>query len=353
MTSVRRHGVTPFATMLAVLALSATLGAQVEPDRARVDLPPDRTGPVPVEIDFFLLDVTAVNGADETFSAKLYFEMRWKDPRQAFVPAAGATRIIYTGGAADEQLNQIWSPGVSVQNETAAPEVSDQVLTIYADGTVDYEARMNGVFQSAMDLRRFPFDTQTLHVGLESFLWQRDELILVPMKTTGGSPRFGEGLAVRDWTIVDARAEIADKKYVTGDTTSQFIATLVVRRNPWFTMWSVVFPLVLVTFFAITCFFWGPDTLTERVAQVLACLLTVTAQNLVTAGDLPKINYFTPIDYAFLLTYTILLVVTIESIYVRRVSDRDPARAARIDRIYSYAVGLVYAIGLIVIFLIR
>ena len=339
--------------MLAVLALGATLGGQFDPARARVDLPPERTGPVPVEIDFSLLDVTAVNGADESFTAKLYFEMRWKDPRQAFVPAAAATRMIYTGAALDEQLNRMWWPGVSVQNETAAPEVSDQVLTIDADGTVRYEARISGAFQSAMDLRRFPFDTQTLQVRLDSFLWQSNEMIVVPMKKTDGSRYFGEGLSVRDWTIVDTRAEIADKKSVLGETTSQFIATLVVRRNPWFTMWSVVFPLVLVTFFAITCFFWGPDALTERVAQVLACLLTVTAQSVVTSGDLPKITYFTAIDYAFLLTYTILLVVTIESIYVGKLSDRDPERAARIDRAYAIAVSLVYAVGLIVVFQIR
>ncbi len=340
------------ATMVAVLALGASLGAQFDPERARVDLPPGRTGPVPVEIDFFLLDVTAVNGADETFSARLYFEMRWKDSRQAFAPEAGATRMIYTGTALDEQQNKIWWPGVSVDNESSA-ELSDQVLTIYADGTVHYEGRMTGTFQSAMDLRRFPFDTQTLHVQLDSYLWESDEMIVVPMKKADGSRRLGEGLAVRDWTIVDTRAEIADVKYVTGDTTSRFIATVVVRRNPWFTMWSVVFPLVLVTFFAMTCFFWGPDTLTERVTQVLACLLTVTAQSVVISGDLPKISYFTRIDYAFLLTYAILLAVTIESIYVRRVSDTDPARAARIDRHWLYAVGLVYSVGLIAVFQIR
>jgi hypothetical protein len=339
--------------LLALLLAASPALAAFTPDPARrlVELPPDRTGPVPVTIDFFLLDVTAVNGASETFSASLYFDVKWKDPRLAFdAQAFGAGRVLYTGAAVDEQLSQIWSPEITPSNLSGDPQVIDRSLTIYADGTVEYETRIAGEFSSDMELSRFPFDTQRLVVQLESFLWKSDEVQLVAVR----SPRHvNERLVIRDWRLLSVSSDVDEEHYVTGDNYSRFVSTIVVERSPWFYVWGVLFPLVLVTFFAILCFFWDQETLTERIAQVLTCLLTVTAQSLAVSGDLPKISYFTKIDYAFLLTYAVLLVVAIESIYAKSLNERNHALADRIDYRAAWIVTAAYATGMAAIFLVH
>ena len=157
-------------------------------------------------------------------------------------------------------------------------------------------------------------------------------------------------LVVRDWNIESISTGVHDEKYVTGDGYSRFVSTIEVRRNPWFYIWSVLFPLVLVTFFAFMCFFWDQETLTERVAQVLTCLLTVTAQSLAVSGDLPKISYFTRIDYAFLLTYIVLLVVAVESIYAKFLNERNHVLADRIDYRAAWVVSLAYIAGMAAVF---
>jgi hypothetical protein len=167
----------------------------------------------------------------------------------------------------------------------------------------------------------------------------------------GPNPKHvSENLLIRDWSLISVASSVDVHRYVTGDGYSRFSSTIDVRRNPWFYIWSILFPLVLVTFFAFLCFFWDQETLTERVAQVLTCLLTVTAQSLAVSGDLPKISYFTRIDYAFLLTYVVLLVVAVESIFAKFLNERSHSLADRIDYRAAWIVSLAYMAGMAAVF---
>lgn len=341
---------------LALCALSAHAQFTPDPARRSNDLPPDRSGPVPVRVDFFLLDVFEINGASETFRASLYVDLKWKDARLVFDAVAfGADRAIYPGAAAEEQLAAMWSPAIDLENLEGEPEVIDQLLTIHADGTVEFERRLTATFQSAMNLARFPFDQQTLEVRLESFVWNRDEVQLTPHEDPADRrPHVNDKLSVRGWSLLASSISVGAHRYVTGDEYSRFVSTMVVQRDPGFVMWSVVFPLVLVTFFALTCFFWDQETLSERIAQVLTCLLTVTAQGLVVQDDLPRISYFTPVDYAFFFTYLTLLLVAVISIWTKRVHESGRRELAdRLDLRSAAVIAAVYTVGMMAVFWAR
>ena len=78
-----------------------------------------------------------------------------------------------------------------------------------------------------------------------------------------------------------------------------------------------------------------------------------TAQSLAVNGDLPKISYFTRIDYAFLLTYIVLLVVALESIYAKFLNERNHALADRIDYRSAWVVSLAYVGGMAAVVWVR
>lgn len=339
------------------LCMIGAAAAAFQPDASRrlVDLPPRTVGPVPVSIDFFLLDVDDIDGSNETFAATLYLSMKWTDPRLAFDPAEfGSDRVIYPGPAAAEQLGQIWSPAVDVENLVGAPETLDECLTIMADGTVEYERRLSGVFSSEMELSRYPFDRQVLQVRLESFMWNSSDLQLVVNdgSSSGQPSNVSESLNIRGWNMVSFGVEVNSHLYPTGDSYSRFVSHMVVDRDPWFCIWAVILPLVLVTFFALTCFFWDQEVLSERIALALYAMLTVTAQSLVVADELPKISYFTRVDYAFFLTYAVLLAVTVESLIAKSVNERDRLLADRIDANSARVVATIYVVGMAVIFFV-
>jgi hypothetical protein len=345
------HSAATFAVCWLLLTGGALAEFTPDPARRNVDLPPDRTGPVPVKVDYFLLDVTSVNGADETFGASLYFDLRWKDSRVAFdAKKFGADRVLYTDAKAIEQLDEMWCPEVTTSNLAGDPQVTATSLTIYADGQVEYEVRLSGNFNSPMELSRFPFDQQKLSVELESFVWNADEVQLIAVQNP---KHVNQDLQINGWRLDPVNpvtSKVDNERYVTGDGYSRFTSTISLHRNPWFYIWSILFPLVLVTFFAVLCFFWDQETLTERVAQVLTCLLTVTAQSLAVSGDLPKISYFTRIDWAFLLTYVVLLIVAVESIFAKFLNERSHSLADQIDYRAAKAVSVAYIVGMAAVF---
>ena len=43
-----------------------------------------------------------------------------------------------------------------------------------------YKLSVTATFRSDLDLRRFPFDRETLEVRIQSFIWTRDQMIFVP-----------------------------------------------------------------------------------------------------------------------------------------------------------------------------
>ena len=65
------------------------------------DRPNADSGPTRVEVEIILLDLDAINTADQNFVANVYFEARWNDPR--LVRSYGDDVI-------DRSLEEIWHP---------------------------------------------------------------------------------------------------------------------------------------------------------------------------------------------------------------------------------------------------
>ena len=72
----------------------------------------------------------------------------------------------------------MWWPAFEFVN-TAGPAVTNRALEISPDGTVRYLLGMTSEFRANLDLRRFPFDRQTLEVRVESFLWDDGDMMFV------------------------------------------------------------------------------------------------------------------------------------------------------------------------------
>lgn len=341
------------ATALAVVLTAASVRGDWVPDPAqrRMELPHSGEGPIKVQIDQFLLQVESIDGATESFRGSVFVSLTWHDPRMSFDAALfGAQEVLFSGDAAEAQLATQWSPQVQISNLTDAATTFDQTLIIKSDGTVRYDRRIVGTFSSEMELSRFPYDRQDLHIHLESSSWDNSQMRLTLPEVSAQKESEVDLGPIRGWNLLSLETSLSDRPYIAGEKYSCFTSTLKVQRQSWFYMWDIIFPLGLVTFFALTCFFWAQETLSERIAQVLTCMLTVTAQNLAIGDDLPKISYFTLIDYSFILTYAVLLVVAIESIVVNRIDDQDRLRADRIDLQTAWITAIAYTAGMLLIF---
>lgn len=301
------------------------------------ELPPGER-PIRVETGFFLVNLSGVAERSETFNADLYLNFRWRDSRLAF---EGSEPHRFLEDAAVARLAEMWWPHIEFVN-TAEPSITNRALEIAPDGSVRYLVGMTSEFRSDLNLRRFPFDRQTLEVRIESFLWTADQMVFVPDASRIG---FNPDSTFEGLVVKRASADAYPRPLVGwGDVFSEFVARIDVERQSGFYVWSIFAPVTLIFLISCTVFFVPIENFHDRVGISLAALLACIATQFAMSFNLPQISYLTVIDRVFLATYGCValgvLISTLQAVFLRG----EPARAARVDRRAAVALPLLFMV---------
>ena len=298
-------------------------------------LPPGER-PVVVQAGFFLVNLNGVAERSETFDADLYVNFRWRDPRLAF---AGSEPRRFLEDAAVAQLAEMWWPQLEFVN-TAEPEFTNRWLAISPDGAVEYEVGITSDFRTDLDLRRFPFDRQTLEVRVESFLWDADQLVFAVNPDRLGFNREStfEGLVVSGVSS-EVRRDVLTGW---GGAFSSFVGKIDVERRAAFYLWTVFAPVTLIFLISCTIFVIPYENFHDRVGVSLAALLACIATQFAISFNMPQISYLTVIDRVFVVTYAcIALGVLIGTAQATLFRD-DRAGAKRIDRLAGLGLPVLF-----------
>jgi hypothetical protein len=317
--------------LVALLLLPTTLVAEVS-------LPPGER-PITVSAGFFLVNLSGVAERSESFQADVYLNFSWRDPRLAF---EGGEARLFLEDAAVNRLTEIWWPQIEFVN-TADPSITNRALEISPDGTVRYLLGMTSEFRADLDLRRFPFDRQTLDVRIQSFLWRDEQMAFVPDDTHIG---FNPDSTFEGLMVTRVSAAIHNRRLAGwGEVFSEFTARIEVERRSGFYIWSIFAPVTLIFLISCTVFFVPIENFHDRVGISLAALLACIATQFAMSFNLPQISYLTIIDRVFLVTYAcVALGVLVSTLQAAFLHDQ-PARAARIDRIAALGLpGLFLAL---------
>lgn len=302
---------------------------------AESSLPPGER-PVTVYAGFFLVNLSGVAERSETFDADLYLNFRWQDPRLAF---AGSEPRRFLEDAAVSHLAEMWWPGVEFVN-TAAPHITNRALEIEPDGTVRYLLGLTSEFRANLDLRRFPFDHQTLEVRIQSFLWGDHEMVFIVDPTRIG---FNPDNTFEGLVVTRAAAEIRHSEVAGWDEAfSEFVARVDVRRQSAFYIWTVFAPVTLIFLISCTVFVVPIENFHDRVGISLAALLACIATQFAMSFNLPQISYLTVIDRIFLVTYACIALGVLISTLQAALLRGDLRRAARVDRFAGFSLPALF-----------
>src|ERR1700747_2025093 len=138
---------------------------------AVIEQPGSGNGPTQVSVGIWIVDISNIDSAQQNFTADIAIVLRWKD-----------ARLAHTGtGVVHYALDQIWTPRVSMANETSSvvrklPESAE----VEPDGTVLYRQRYVGSFTQPLRLQSFPFDRQDFRVQFVAIRYRPDEVAFVP-----------------------------------------------------------------------------------------------------------------------------------------------------------------------------
>jgi len=323
---VPRRALHAGAVLLLCLAALLWLPAPAAADDT--SLPDAR--PVEVAVGFFLLNLSGVAERSETFEADLYLSLRWRDARLAF---EGTEPRLFLDDAAVLRLKGMWWPQLEFVN-TAEPDVTNRALAISPDGSVSYQVGVTAAYRADLDLRRFPFDRQTLAVRLQSFTWTRSQMVFVPDANRIGFNREStfEGLAVDRVSTEIRQTDLMG--WPAAESFSEFVARIEVRRRAAFYIWTVFTPVILIFLISCTSFVVPIEHFSERIGISLTTLLACIATQFAISFNLPQISYLTMIDRVFVVTYCcIALGVLISTLQATLLAGQGERAARRLDRL--------------------
>src|SRR4030095_13098528 len=158
------------ALVVSILVRSIQLPSSAEMPPL-IDRPNADSGPTEISVGMWVVDISTIDSAQQTFTAEIAVVLRWKD-----------SRLAHTGkGIVRYPLEQIWHPRVGIVNETnSVSRKMPALVEVDPEGTVNSWQLYAGSFTQPLRLLSFPFDRQTFRVQLVAVRYQSIEVVFVP-----------------------------------------------------------------------------------------------------------------------------------------------------------------------------
>lgn len=329
----------------ALCARAATTPSALPPAPPR---PGGEAGPTEMRYAVRIGDITHIDGVAQTFAANLLLILRWRDPQLAH---AGP-------GVKQYAIDDIWHPRLLIVNEAdnvvrSLPEIAD----VAADGTVTYRQRFIGSYAQSLNLRAFPFDSDTFRVQLVILGYRPEELKFVPApEALAAGIRDGisiaEKLTIQDWRILSTTVKTPPYEVAPGLGVGSLSLEFTAERRAHHFVIKVIIPLILIVAMSWAVFWIEPNDTATQVGVSITAMLTLIAYRFAVDSDVPKLPYLTKLD-AFILTSTVLVFLSlIEVMFTTKFANRDRTELARaIDRRCRWIFPLVFAASTTMIFL--
>jgi hypothetical protein len=333
---------------LPMAARSAEAAPPTEVNAAQADTtlvpPPGTDQPINVKVGLYIINLVALDEVHQTFTCTAYLTEKWNDPRLAFTPQPGVSKVRYY------RKDDIWFPLLQFDNSTTGRTLSGFLLTGRPDGTVDYIEKLSVRLSSNMYLRSFPFDAQDLQVYVHPFTGQAKRIVLsADVDTTGVSNESYTPLPLwHTGPITFRTVEMSEKDAVR----SHVVFGIHVVRNSEYYIFRIFVPLFLMVALSWGVLWIPPNDLNSQLTISVTTVLTLVAFSVAVSNVLPPVPYLTFYDSFFLASFFFILLTIGEAIIVHALHGRDRTLALRARRWTRRILPPIFALTCIALALI-
>jgi len=329
-----------------LFAMSFQIGGGAEVP-ASIERPAVEAGPTQVSVGIWMVDITNIDSAQQNFTADIAVVLRWKD-----------ARLAHTGtGVAHYALDQIWTPRVSIANETSSVvRKLSESAEVEPDGTVLYRQRYVGSFTQPLRLQSFPFDRQAFRIQFVAVRYQPNEVTFVPDQNwIRDGLREGAGMSpsitLPDWTVEKWKAKADDYALTPGLQYSGYAFEFTASRNVQHYILKVILPLVLIVIMSWVVFWTDPTNSNTQFSVAVTSMLTLIAYRFAVDSQLPRLPYMTRLDVFFLIS-TLLVFFSLIEVLVTTIlyNNQQLERSKALDRYCRVIVPVIFVIASIAIF---
>ncbi len=314
-------------------------------------MPNPPASPTRVTCGIMIADINAIEDVNESFSAEVVIVAGWSDPRLAFDAQAEGTPVkIYQGEFQFAEVFPGWWPQFVFVNQVGRGDTKGVKITVHPDGRVRYLEMRSAQFETPMDLRDFPFDTQHLKVSLISLGNYSTEVVFEVDEhyadSTDDFARREKTVNVAGWNLEHLEM-LADEQYVTAGSETSFhsrlVTTVHLRRQSWQLVWEMLFPLIVLVSVIWSIFWIDIDSLADRLNVSFIGVLTIVAYQFVVIENMPRMSYLTFTDMLLLISFLTMAATIPQSLTIHTLVRKGKQGLARtIDRTSRWAFPLVY-----------
>ena len=330
-----------FLVAFVLLLGTAAVNAQSGPQEMDLTGARPNAGGEPEEISLRLglLDIAEINDREQVFTADIYLEISWRDPRLAETnDAMPALRTV--------AVDDIWNPRLTIVNNRGLDMLLPEVATVNRDGQVIVRQRLTGPLAVELDLREFPFDEQRLPIEVVSYQYSQAEIVFSAdsMMNARLDQLSGEG-----WTYnaIEPRPFVYRLEDGGRGASGILFAVSAERESAYYSL-ILALPMTLILFLAWMVHWLPVDVVPARMGTASAAVFSLIAFGVSFRLTLPKIAYLTDADrFVLYSTLLVLASLAVTVIGIRQAGAEQKDAAERLAHRARVAFPLMY--GLIIV----
>uniref|UniRef100_A0A4W6DJS5 GABA(C) receptor n=1 Tax=Lates calcarifer TaxID=8187 RepID=A0A4W6DJS5_LATCA len=239
---------------------------------------------VPVGVDVQVESLDAISEVDMDFTMTLYLRHYWKDERLSF-KSNNNQSMTFDG----RLVKKIWVPDMffvhSKKSFTHDTTTDNVMLRVYPDGKVLYSLRVTVTAMCSMDLSRFPLDTQTCSLEIESYAYTDDDLMLYWKE--------GNRTYRKCWY---------NRLYI----------NFTLRRHIFFFLLQTYFPATLMVMLSWVSFWIDRRAVPARVPLGITTVLTMSTIITGVNASMPRVSYIKAVDIYLWVSFVFVFLSVIE-----------------------------------------
>ncbi|XP_077982031.1 neuronal acetylcholine receptor subunit alpha-10-like [Glandiceps talaboti] len=245
-----------------------------------------------VTLRFFVAKILIMDEKQQTLKVNSWLTLEWSDEYMQWNKSAyGDIEYIKIPS------ERLWMPDIVLYdnaNDKYENYMRNQICVVYSDGYVNWAAPV--IFNSycKIDVRRFPFDKQECPFKFGP--WQHDGTEVAIHGIGNNSVFRSDG----QWDVTEVEVKNNIEFYPDAPGIPYTDATFIIHlnRRPFFYVFNLVMPCVLISLFTMISFFLPADS-GEKVSFGITVLLSLTvflllvAESMPPTSDVPVIGQYT------------------------------------------------------------
>uniref|UniRef100_A0A4W5LUI5 Gamma-aminobutyric acid receptor subunit rho-1 n=1 Tax=Hucho hucho TaxID=62062 RepID=A0A4W5LUI5_9TELE len=293
--------------------------------------------PIPVGVDVQVESLDTISEVDMDFTMTLYLRHYWKDERLSFTSTNNQSMTF------DSRLaKKIWVPDMffvhskrSFIHDTTTDNV---MLRVYPDGNVLYSLRITVTAMCNMDLSRFPLDTQTCSLEIESYAYTDDDLMLY-WKKGNESLNTDDRISLSQFLIQKFHTTTKLAFYSSTGWYNRLYIHFTLRRHVFFFLLQTYFPATLMVMLSWVSFWIDRRAVPARVPLGITTVLTMSTIITGVNASMPRVSYIKAVDIYLWVSFVFVFLSVIEYAavnYLSTVQERKERKLRERVRFVSF-----------------